>query len=160
MNTQDTGTSGGASVRSAGVAYKIGLGVIAAGIVIAASSLFLGGVTFSAVSALLTLLGAPEDREFLPTYEPEAGGQLLQFFGAIILVCGICIVAIRIVAELLGLRRQAGAYRQAGLGGQGGGGRGSQSGSSSALPVGSPSSSSTRYSSTSMGLARRCSHLR
>ena len=51
----------------------------------------------------MTLLGAPEDREFLPTYEPEAGGHLLQFFGVIILVCGVCIVGIRLVVELLGL---------------------------------------------------------
>ena len=92
-----------ASLSRAGLAYKIGLGVIVAGIVIAASSWLLGGVTFSAISALLTLMGAPEDRGFMPTSEPEAGGHLLQFFGAIILVCGICIVGIRLVVELLGL---------------------------------------------------------
>ena len=73
------------------------------GIVIAASSWLLGGVTFSAISALLGLLGAPEDREFLPTYEPEAGGQLLQLFGGILFVCGGCIISLRLVVELFGM---------------------------------------------------------
>ena len=103
MRMQNTNMSVPALVRAAGLTYKVGLGVMVVGIVIAASSLFLGGVIFSAISALLTLLGAPEDREFLPTDEPEAGGHLLQFFGVIIFVVGICIVGIRIVVELLGL---------------------------------------------------------
>ncbi len=100
MKTQGTGTLG---AKGAGLAYKVGLGVIVVGVVMIASSGLLGGVTFSAVSALLRLLGAPEDREFLPTSEPEAGGQLLQFFGVILIACAICIVGIRLVVELLGL---------------------------------------------------------
>ncbi len=91
------------SVKSGSLAYKVGLGVIVVGGVIAASSWLLGGVTFSAVSALLRLLGAPDDRALLPPHEPEAGGQLLQLFGVILFVCGICIVGIRLVVELLGL---------------------------------------------------------
>ena len=46
MKTQDTGTSGAASVKSAGLAYKVGLGVIVVGIVIAASSCFLAESPF------------------------------------------------------------------------------------------------------------------
>ena len=103
MTTQGTGTSGAASVKSAGLAYKVGLGVIVVGIVIAASSWLLGGVTFSAISALLRLLGAPEDRALLPPYEPEVGGQLLQLFGVILFVCGGCIVSLRLVVELFGM---------------------------------------------------------
>ena len=102
MKTQGTGTLGAASVKRAGLAYKVGLGVIVVGVVMFASSLLVGGVTFSAISALLRLLGAPEDREFLPANEPEAGGHLLQFFGVIILVVGVCIVGIRLLVELLG----------------------------------------------------------
>ena len=71
MKTQDTGTSGAALIKGAGVAYKVGLGVIAAGVVMFASSLLLGGVTFSAISALLKLFGAPEDRALLPTWTSE-----------------------------------------------------------------------------------------
>ncbi len=103
MKTQGTGTSAADLIKGAGLAYKLGLGVIVVGVVMIVSSGLLGGVTFSAISALLRLLGAPEDREFMPTDEPEAGGYLLQFFGVILIVCGICIVGVRFVAELLGL---------------------------------------------------------
>ncbi len=108
MTTSGTGAPGVASVKSAGLAYKVGLGVIVVGIVIAASSWLLGGVTFSAISALLRLLGAPEDRALLPPYEPEAGGQLLQLFGVILLVCGGCIVSLRLVVELFGMGGNSG----------------------------------------------------
>lgn len=103
MTTQGTGTSGAASVKSAGLVYKIGLGVILVGIIIAASSWLLGGVTFSVISALLRLLGAPEDRALLAPNQPEAGGQLLQLFGVILLACGSCIVSLRLIVELFGM---------------------------------------------------------
>ena len=110
MKTQGTGTSAADLIKGAGLAYKLGLGVIVVGVVMIVSSGLLGGVTFSAISALLRLLGAPEFREFLPMYEPdlpmyepETGGHLLQFFGVILIACGICIVGVRFVAELLGL---------------------------------------------------------
>ena len=103
MKTQGTAAAVTASVKGAGLAYKVGLGVILAGGVVFASSSFLGGVVFAAVMDILSLLGAPEDRQFLPPNEPEAGKQILQLHGSVLLACGICIVTIRLVAELLGL---------------------------------------------------------
>ena len=103
MKTQGTGASGTASVKRVGLAYKVGIGVIVVGVVMFASNWLLGGVTFSAITALLRLLGAPEDRHILPQDEPEAGGQLLQLFGGILIVCGSCIVSLRLVVGLLGL---------------------------------------------------------
>ena len=103
MTTQGTGTSGAASVKRTGLAYKVGLGVIVAGVVMFASSWLLGGIVFAAVMDLLTLLGAPEDRQFLPPNEPEAGGQIVRHLGGVLLACGVCIVTIRLVVELLGL---------------------------------------------------------
>ena len=108
MNTQGAGVSGTASVNITGLAYKVGLGVIVAGFLIFASSGLLGGVVFAAVMDLLTLMGAPEDRQFLPPNEPEAGRQILQFFGGILLACGVCIISFRLVVELLGLAGKPG----------------------------------------------------
>ena len=103
MNTQATGASGTASVERAGLAYKVGLGVIVVGVATFASSGLLGGVVFTAVMDLLELMGAPEDRQFLPSDQPGAGGQILQHFGGLLFACGVCIVSIRLVVELLGL---------------------------------------------------------
>ena len=103
MKTQGAGAAVAASVKGAGLAYKVGLGVILAGVVTFASSWLLGGVFFAAVMDLLALLGAPEDREFLPADHPEAGGQILQHLGGILFACGVCIVSVRLVVELLGL---------------------------------------------------------
>ena len=103
MTTPTPGPPGAASANWSGLVYVIGLGVIVTGAVIAASSWLLGGIAFAAVTALLRLLGAPEDRTLLTPSEPEAGGQLLQLFGVILLVCGACIMSTRLVAELLGL---------------------------------------------------------
>ena len=103
MKTQGTDAAGTASVKRTGLAYKVGLGVIVVGVVMFASSWLLGGAVFAAVMELLTLLGAPEKREFLPPDEPEAGGQIIQHFGGAIFACGVCIVSIRLVVELLGL---------------------------------------------------------
>ena len=108
MNTQGTGMSGAASVKRGGLVYKVGLGVIMVGIVIAASSWLLGGVSLSAISALLSLLGAPEDRALLPPHDPEAGRQLLQLFGVILFVCGGCMVSLRLAVELFGLVDKSG----------------------------------------------------
>ena len=101
MKMQGTGAAG--AVNYSGLAYKVGLGVIVTGVAIVGSSWLLGGVVFVGVTALLTLLGAPEYRAILPPYEPEAGTQLLQFFGVILCVCGACMVSLRLVVELLGL---------------------------------------------------------
>ena len=107
MKTQGTGVSGTASVNITGLAYKVGLGVIVAGVLLFASSGLLGGVVSAAIMDLLTLMGAPEDRQFLPPDQP-AGGQILQHFGGVLLACGVCIVSIRLVAELLGLAGKPG----------------------------------------------------
>ena len=96
-------TPGAASAKSTGLAYKIGLGVVAIGIVMFASSWLLGGVLFAAIMAVLDLLGAPENRQFLPPNEPEAGGQILQLHGGALIACGTCIVGLRLLAELIGL---------------------------------------------------------
>ena len=103
MNAQATGAPVKAMFERAGLAYKVGLGVIVAGVVVFASSGFLGGVVFAAVMELLELMGAPEDRQFLPPDQPGAGGSILEHFGGVLLACGVCIVSIRLVAELLGL---------------------------------------------------------
>ena len=103
MKTQGIGASGTASVKRVGLAYKVGLGVVMTGVAIVASSWLLGGVVFAAATALLNLLGAPESRQLLPPHEPEAGKQLLQFFGVVLFVCGACIFSLRLVGELLGL---------------------------------------------------------
>ena len=104
MKPQGTGAPGAAvSAKRSGLAYKVGLGVMATSVLIVASSWPLGGIVFAALTALLTLLGAPEGRQILPPNEPEAGGQLLQFFGVILFMCGVCIISVRLVVELLGL---------------------------------------------------------
>ena len=96
-------TPGAASTRRSGLAYKVGLGVIATGVFMFASSWFLGGVVYAVVMAILDLLGAPENRQFLPPGEPEAGGQILQLHGGVLIACGTCIVGLRLLAELVGL---------------------------------------------------------
>ena len=104
MKVQGTGASRpAASIKRSGLAYKVGLGVIVAGVAIVASSWLLGGVAFVAVTGILSLLGAPEDRALMPTGEPEAGGQLLQLLGIVLFACGACIVSVRLIVELLGL---------------------------------------------------------
>ena len=85
-----------------GLAYMVGLGLIVTGFVIAMSRDLLGEVLFMALQEFLTLLGAPEDRAFLPPSEPEAGGEILEFFGGIILACGGFIVFVRVILDLLG----------------------------------------------------------
>ena len=56
-----------------GIAYKVGLGVMVAGGIFLMSREILGDIAYSAISGILELLGAPEERDFLPTNEPEAG---------------------------------------------------------------------------------------
>lgn len=103
MKTQGTGTSGTTSVKRAGLAYKVGVGVIAAGIVIAASSGLLGGAVFALLMRLLALMGAPEERDFLPSDYPEAGSQILNLLGTLVIMCGVWLFSLRLVIELLGL---------------------------------------------------------
>ena len=82
--------------------------MILAGVVVFASSWLLGGVVFAAVMDLLALLDAPDDQQFLPADQPEAGGQILQHLGGTLIACGVCIATIRLVAELLGLAGRPG----------------------------------------------------
>ena len=76
------------TAKGSGLGYKVGLAIMATGIILMASSWLLGGVVFEAMMQLLKLLGAPEEREFLPSNEPEAGSAILDFLGSMILVCG------------------------------------------------------------------------
>ena len=59
--------------------------MIVTGVIFLMSREILGDVAYSAVSGVLELLGAPEERDFLPTNEPEAGQQILAGLGIIIL---------------------------------------------------------------------------
>ncbi len=91
-----------------GLTYKIGFAVMVTGVIIMVSGGILGGIFFEALMQLLTLLGAPEEREFLPPDEPEAGEQMLLLLGALVFVCGACIVSIRLLLGLLGLAGKPG----------------------------------------------------
>ena len=103
MNTQGTRAPGTASDERNGLAYKVGVGVIAAGVVIAASSGLLGGAVFALLMRLLALMGAPEDRDFLPPDYSEAGSQVLVLLGTLVIMCGVWLFSLRLVIELLGL---------------------------------------------------------
>ena len=89
--------------KGLGLAYKAGLVVSAAGVLLILCSEIFGGLFYQVVLGLLELQGAPADREFLPPDNPGAGPRLLQFAGSLILVCGICVVSVRLVIGLLGL---------------------------------------------------------
>lgn len=91
-----------------GLSYKIGFAVMATGVIIMVSSGVFGGILFEALMQLLTLLGAPAEREFLPPSEPEAGEQMLQLLGSQVITCGVCIVIIRLLLGLLGLASRPG----------------------------------------------------
>ncbi len=91
-----------------GLSYKIGFAVMATGVIIMVSSGVFGGILFEALMQLLTLLGAPAQREFLPPSEPEAGDQILQLVGGLVTTCGTCTVSIRLLLGLLGLASKPG----------------------------------------------------
>ena len=86
-----------------GVAYKVALGDIAFGVFMIVCGLLVGGVFHRGLMQLFTLLGVPEDRQFLPASEPQTGTELLAILGFYILAAGICIFCVRLVLELLGL---------------------------------------------------------
>lgn len=85
-----------------GLVYKVGLGVVMVGAAVFASSWLLGGLLFAALMDILPLLGAPEDRNFLPAGEPEAGGDILRQLGGVVVACGVCMLSLRLVVELAG----------------------------------------------------------
>ncbi|MCY4436318.1 MAG: hypothetical protein OXE05_03175 [Chloroflexi bacterium] len=95
-------------VYKMGLVYKIGFAVMVTGVIIMFSGGIFGGILFAALMQLLTLLGAPAEREFLPPNEPEAGEQMLLLLGALVFVCGACIVSIRLLLGLLGLASKPG----------------------------------------------------
>ena len=104
MNTQRTaGIGAKAPDEGSGLAYKIGAAVVVAGAIIIMTSGLLGEVVFASLMRLLSLLGAPEDRDFLPPSEPEAGSELLNFLGILVIMCGVWMFCLRLVIELLGL---------------------------------------------------------
>ena len=87
-----------------GVAYKVALGVMAIGVFLIVLSPMVGGILHTlAITPLLELLGAPEDRELLPTDEPRTSIELLAILGTCNIVVGISIFCVRLVLELLGL---------------------------------------------------------
>ncbi len=92
-----------AFLRDLGLTYKVGLVVAAIGVLVMLFSEALGGVFYQLVLSLLELLDAPADREYLRPDKPGAGSGLLQFAGSAALVCGVCIVSIRLGFGLLGL---------------------------------------------------------
>ncbi len=83
------------------LAYKLGLGVMVAGVVIAVTSGLFGGAFYEALMWLMTLLDAPEEREFLPPSQPEKGALILQLLGGLVFLCGACIISIRLLLGLL-----------------------------------------------------------
>lgn len=91
-----------------GLVYKIGFAVMVTGVIIMVTSGNFGLIVFAALMQLLTLLGAPAEREFLPPSEPEAGEQMLQLLGNLVFTCGACIVSIRLLLGLLGLAGKPG----------------------------------------------------
>ncbi len=87
-----------------GVAYKVALGVMAAGVFLIVLSPLAGGILHTqAITPLIELLGAPEDRQFLPSDEPRTSIELLAVLGSCNIVVGISIFCVRLVLELLGL---------------------------------------------------------
>ena len=104
MKTQGTaGTGAKAPDKVSGLAYKIGAAVVVAGAIIVMTSGLLGGVIFASLMRLLSLLGAPEDRHFLPPSEPQAGPEILAVLGTWVVLCGAWMFCLRLVIELLGL---------------------------------------------------------
>ena len=88
--------------------YKIGLAVMVTGVIIMVSGGILGGIFFEALMKILTLLGAPEEREFLPPSEPEAGEQMLQLLGGLVFACGTCVISMRLLLAMLGVASKPG----------------------------------------------------
>ncbi len=87
-----------------GVAYKVALGVIAVGVFMIVGSPFVGGILHTqAITPLIELLGAPEDRQNLPAHEPRTSTELLAVLGGCNLVVGISMFCVSLVLELLGL---------------------------------------------------------
>ena len=89
--------------KGLGLAYKAGLVVAAAGVLLILFSGIIGGVFYQLVLTLLELLDAPADREYLSPDNRGAGPVLLQFAGSLIFVCGICVVSVRLALGLLGI---------------------------------------------------------
>ncbi len=87
-----------------GMAYKVALGVMAVGVLLIVWSPFVGESLYNqALVPLIELLGAPEERGFLPRTEPQTGIEILALFGFCNLVVGICMFGVRFVLELLKL---------------------------------------------------------
>ena len=76
--------------------------MVVVGAIILMTSGLLGGVVFASLMRLLSLMGAPEDRDFLPPDYPEAGSQILDHLGALVIMCGVWMFSLRLVIELLG----------------------------------------------------------
>ena len=91
-----------------GYFYRLGLALVATGVIIAFSGGLLGRTLFAGLMQLLPLLGAPEDRDFLPPSEPEAGVEIIQMVGLLTIACGGSIFSLRLLGEFLGLTGRLG----------------------------------------------------
>ncbi len=122
-------------LKGLGFAYQVGLALIAIAIIVAVAGSIIGGVFYEGLMGILKVLGASEDRHFLPPVNPERqylggghslspviaeemGAKILGFFGGILFACGICVVALRLVLQLVGLTGKPGAPVQSAGAGQ------------------------------------------
>ncbi len=87
-----------------GATYKIALGVIFVGVSIIVFAPFVGGALMQAASPLLEdVAGAPPDRVVFAASDSQTGVDVLVLLGVANLIVGICLFAVRLVLELLGL---------------------------------------------------------
>ncbi len=86
------------------MAYKVAMGVMVVGVILIVLSPMVGGILHTqAITPLIELLGAPGDRQFLPSDEPRTSAELLAVLGGCNLVVGISMFGVRLVLELPGL---------------------------------------------------------
>ena len=86
------------------VGFKVALGVMGAGAAMLVLSPFLGPVGYELfITPLIELLGAPDDREFLPRGDSGSGAELLVLLAACNLVAGVSMFCALLMVELLGL---------------------------------------------------------
>ncbi len=85
------------------VGYKVALGVSAVGLLMLVWSPLIGGPVYDrTVTPLLDLLGAPEDREFLPAEGLATGAEVMALLGVCNVAAGVCMFCALLVLELLG----------------------------------------------------------
>ncbi len=81
-------------------AYRVGLIVMAAGVLVILLGSVLGNLFFLALSGMLDLFGVPEERGLLSPSNHKAGTQLLSLLGSATLLCGAIIAGFRWLMEI------------------------------------------------------------